>query len=330
MLRMRRVVRRGLGASALALLLAASTAIAAAPSGPRLAVIKNTWNPARATLITVGPNGGSPVRLAGGQAKNGPVDSLLIAPVSWRPDGARVAYTGLFGIFLAGADGSGAHRLNAAGAEAPVFAPDGHTIAFDRAYQGGTALWTIDLVSGEQRQLTPSRRGLHYFTSSFSPDGTTLLATRIDRDRSGEPEAVALHLGTGRATRLLRDGFSPVYSPDGSKIAFLRETGKPQDGGEEGGSWRATDLFVLEVASGSLRRLTRTPYKEEHFPDWDPSGERIVFTRFRGSNYEGANSIVQINADGSCETEVLAQKRTVFYGAAWQPGPGREAGRIEC
>ncbi|HEX6152469.1 MAG TPA: hypothetical protein VFZ19_03000 [Solirubrobacterales bacterium] len=327
---MRRVIRRALGTGALALLLAASTAMAAVPAGPRLGVIKITWNPARAALITVGPNGGAPMRLAGGQAGGGPVDSFLIAPLSWRPDGAEVAYTGIGDFFLAGADGSGAHRVNAAGAEAPVFAPDGRTVAFTRIHKGSNAIWTIDLASGEQRQLTPWRDGLHHIASSFSSDGTTLLATRIDRDRNGEPEAVALNLATGAVTRLLRNGYGPTYSPDGTKIAFVRETGKQQSGGEEGGSWRATDLFVLNVASRSLRRLTRTPYKEELFPSWDPSGERIAFTRFRGGHYDWANSIVQINPDGSCETELLARKRTVFYGAAWQPGPGREAGRIKC
>jgi len=328
---MRRVVHAALGALALALVLTPGVAGAATPAGPRLAVIKVTWNPARATLLTVSPRGGAPVRLAGGQEESGPVDSFLVARLSWRPDGAEVAYTGLGEFFLAGVDGSGARRINAANAEAPVFAPDGHTIAFNRIGEGGTAIWTIDLTSGEQRQLTPSRRDLHYLASSFSSDGTTLLATRIDRRAGGKLEPVALHLGTGGMTRLLGHGYEPTYSPDGSKIALLRETGKRQSDGEEGGgSWRTTDLFVLNAANSNLRRLTRTPYKEELFPSWDPSGERIAFTRFRGSHYDWANSVLQINADGTCETEVLARKRTVFYGAAWQPGPGREAGRIDC
>lgn len=326
---MRGAIRGALGAAALALLLTAGIASAAAPAGPRLGVIKVTWKPRRATLLTVNPRGGEPKRLAGGQEENGPVDSILIAPLSWRPDGAEVAYTGLGDFWLAGADGSGAHRVNAAAAESPVFAPDGHTVAFTRFGRPGNTIWTIDLLTGEQIQLTPSRRGLDYIATSFSPDGATLLATRFDSHRSGEAEPVALHLNTGGVTRLRADGLEPVYSPDGSRIALMREVGKPQRG-EGGGDWRAADLFVLDPANGSLRRLTRTPRKEELFPSWDPSGERIAFTRYRGSHYEWADSIVQINADGSCETEVLAKRRTVFYGAAWQPGPGREAGRIDC
>ncbi len=318
---MRRVVRLALGAGALALLAIPVTAAGApAPAGPRLAVVKETSKPHRVEVLTVGPDGRAPMRIAGGQEGFEPVSS---GRISWRPDGAEVAFQGLRSIFLAKADGSGVHELNIAGAERPVFAPDGRTLAFTR-FDGGreATTWTIDLASGVQRQLTPSRRGLEYVGSSFSPDGSTLLATRVDYRQDGKAEPVALDLASGAsATRLLGRGFLPLYSPDGSKIAFFRELGKR----------KVSDLFVLDVASRSLRRLTRTPDREELYASWDPSGERIAFARFRPHRLEWASSIVQINADGSCENEVLPQRRRiVLSGLAWQPGPGREAGRIRC
>jgi Tol biopolymer transport system component len=316
-----RVIRRALGAGALALALMVATAGAAEPAGPRLAVVKETWNPSRISLLTVSPGGTRPMRIAGGQA-DGPLSPILLTRLAWRPDGAEIAFTGINSIFLAKADGSGARQLNIADAERPVFAPDGRTLAFTRfgAGEREAATWIIDLVSGAQRQLTPTRRGLLYVGSSFSPDGKTLLTTRIDREGAGRPDLVALSLETGDTTLLLRNGLAPVYSPDGSKVAFFREVGKRQ----------FSDLFVFDVAARSLRRLTRTPHKTEIFASWDPSGNRLGFARFRRERFEWANSILQINADGSCETEVLAQKRTVFLGPAWQPGPGREADRIRC
>lgn len=314
---MRRVIGWAPGTGVLALLLTVSVASAAAPTGPRFAFVKETWNPRRVTLLTVDPDGSAPRRLAGGQ-DNGPVEGF--GRLSWRPDGAEVAFPGLGSIFLARADGRGVRELNIANAERPVFAPDGHTLAFTRFNGRDAAVWTVDLDSGAQRQLTPSRRGLEYVSSSFSPDGNTLLATRLDARRNRRPELMALHLDTGGVTRLLGNGFAPVYSPDGSKISVFREVGHRP----------TSDLFVLDVASGALRRLTRTPHREELFASWDPSAERIVFARFRRHRFEWANSIVEINADGTCETEILAQKRTVFYAPAWQPGPGREAGPIAC
>lgn len=312
------MIWRALAAAALALLLAAGVASAAAPPGPRLAVVKETWSPRRITLLTVDPSGRRPQRIAGGQENDGPLWGF--GSLSWRPDGGEVAFTGVTSFFLARADGRGTEAINAAGAEDPVFAPDGHTVAFTRRGDRGLSIWTIDLTTWEQRQLTPQRRGLEYVASSFSPDGTTLLATRVDNHRGGKAEPVALHLGTGSVTRLLADGLRPVYSPDGSKIALFRKVGKRE----------VNDLFVLDTLTGALRRLTRTSPGYELFASWDPSGERIAFARFRGRHFGWANSILEINADGTCETEILAQRRTVFYAPTWQPGVGREAGPISC
>lgn len=318
MIGIRHVIRPALAAGLLALQLPGSAAGVVTPAGPRLAVVKQTWRPSRVTLLTVGPDGRSPVRLAGGQENDGPVAGF--SPLSWRTDGGQVAFTGILNFFLAAADGSGAYAINAAGAEWPVFAPDGHTVAFTRESGGGAEIWTIDLYTWEQRQLTPARRGLVYVASSFSPDGRVLLATRIDDHRSDVAEPVALDLETGRATRLLPDGLQPIFSPDGSKIALFRKEGR----------WKRNDLFVLNTETGGLRRLTRTSPGYELFASWDPSGERIAFARFRGRHFESVNSVVQINADGTCETEILSQRRTIFYGPAWQPGLGREAGPIDC
>jgi Tol biopolymer transport system component len=305
-------------AAVVAVFLATGSAGASQLAGPRLAVARTNWNPQRTTMFTVRPDGSRPVRLAGG-GEDGPLDTILLAPLSWSPDGEEVTFSGINTIYLVKADGSGARPLNVADAEAPVYAPDGRVIAFSRGNDREAAIWTVDLASGAQHRVTPSRRGLKMVPSSFSPDGSLLLATRIDR-RSDEVEPVSVDLETGKVTRLFADGREPVYSPDGTEIAFFREIG------ERGND----DLFVLDVAGGKLRRLTRTPNKVELFASWDPSGERIAFSRFRGEHYEWANAIMQINADGSCEKEVLSKKRTVFWGAAWQPGPGRGAGQIDC
>lgn len=349
---MRRVIRRALGAGAVALLLAAA-AMAAAPEGPRLAVVKLTLKPTRLELLTVDASGASPVRLAGGSrgARSLP---YFFSPPSWSADGGQIAFSAIAGrrpgedgpdfrIFLASADGTTLRPVpRARNGYGPVLSPDGRTLAFTRSRQEesvttttngrerrrrfeAAAIWTLDLLTGAQRRLTPWRNGLEHFASSFSPDGSTLLATRTDDRRTDTPEPVALRLDSGVATRLLVDGLFPVYSPDGSRIAVFREE-------QEG---RDSDLFVLDVGSGKLSRLTRTPERIELFASWDPSGERLAFVRFAGGSSEGASlgigdSVMQINADGTCPTRILSAPRTGFYVPAWQPGPGRGAGRIAC
>jgi Tol biopolymer transport system component len=345
---MRRVIRRVLGVGVLTLLLTASAAVAAAPSGPRLALVRLGVEPLRVDLLTVDQTGAQPLRLAGGGRRSRVLPHYL-SPLSWAPDGSQVVFSAIVGrrdgddtqlrLFMVGADGGGLRPVvKTEGAYAPVFSPDGRSIAFTRSVQRvsatkrgrktirrrfeAAAIWLFDLASGAQRRITPWRNGLEHFASSFSPDGTTLLATRQDDRRTDEAEPVALGLDNGTSARLLVDGGFPVYSPDGSAIAVVREG--PDD---------ATDLYVLDA--GGLRRLTRSPGKLELFPSWDPSGQRLAYVRFSGGNSETASfgigdALMQINADGSCQMKTLSEPGAGFYVPAWQSGLGREAGRIDC
>jgi len=354
---MLRVIGRALGAGALAALLAVGVATAAAPEGPRLAVIRFTATPHRfgIELASVGQSGGHLLRLAGGGRRSRPWP-FYFSPPSWSPDGDLITFSGIVGahngdnhelrlkLFIVRADGSGLHAIRGArGASRPVFSPDGHTIAFTRSIErdeptvvggkrwkhgfNGASIWTVDLLTGAQRQLTPWRDGLEYVSSSFSPDGSTLLATHEDRLLLNESEPVALRLDGGGSRRLLEDGSSPVYSPDGSEIALIRRTA---DDGESGSE--SSDLYVMNADGTDVRRLTRTPQLYEDSPSWDPSGERLAFDRLRavGEGIAGETAFMEINADGTCATRVTSARRWGFVDPTWQPGPGRGAGRIAC
>ena len=246
---MPRVIRRAVGVAALTLLMAASIASAGAPEGPRLAVVRLDAKPLRLELLTVDPSGALPVKLAGGGRRSGPAP-YFFSPPSWSPGGDQIAFSATVGrrkgeegpqlaIFLAAADGHDLHRIpKTANGYGPVFSPDGAFLAFTRSRQRevatmvhgklrkrsfeAAAIWLLDLATGVSRRLTPWRNGLEYFASSFSPDGSKLLATRQDDRRTDDPEPVALNVATGAAARLLVDGAFPVYSPDGSEVAFVR------------------------------------------------------------------------------------------------------------
>jgi dipeptidyl aminopeptidase/acylaminoacyl peptidase len=137
---------------------------------------------------------------------------------------------------------------------------------------------------------------------------------------------------------LARDATDGVYSPDGAEIAFLRVHEYSQAHRSRGGPAMArvettTDLFAMKADGSQPRQLTATPGKLELWPSWDPSGQRLAFARLRGGllGLLGfGDSIVEMNADGTCSGTVLASRNLAFYGPTWQPGPGREAGRIDC
>lgn len=350
-----RVIRRAVIAGGVVGLLAlgAGGAQAAAPEGPRLAVVRWSLRPFNLQLVTLNASGLEPQTIAGGSKRIRPLPLPFEAP-SWSHDGSLIAFSGLRSslgdqarIFVVAADGSGLVEVpGTRGGLDPVVAPDGRTIAFSRRRErrrlnrhGGetltyrsTSIWLADPDTGSSRQLTPWHNGLDYFPSSFSPDGSTLAASRTTG--AGKVAAVALRLDGGESTLIADHAAEPVYSPDGSRIAFLR--GNRRTLRRRNGTFTAnfTDLFVMSRDGSGVRQLTFTPNALEVWPGWDPSGERLVYTRI-GTGSEVASlgigdSVMEINADGTCTTNVLASPRLGFYGATWQPGPGREAGPISC
>ena len=341
------VLRRlgGIGGVLLAIAGFGATAAVAAPvpDGPRLAFVRWSPIPERFELETVNRSGAQPLRLAGGGLRRRPLPELFEAP-SWSPDGSRIAFAGKLHsleagprgtrVYVVGSDGEGLRPLRGThGAFQPVFTPDGGAVAFTRSRRRGASIWLADLAGGIPRRITAARRNLYMLPGSFSPDGGTLLAGRFIVGRL--EEVVAVQMGTGKIEPVLRRAAEPVYSPDGTRFALIRwRPLKRRDGTRTVSS----DIYTARADGTGLRRLTRTRSQDEAFPSWDPSGERLAFVRHL-PEVEGENefielgigsTLMQMNADGTCPREVLAPDFAALYGAAWQPGPGRGAGRIRC
>ena len=91
----------------------------------------------------------------------------------------------------------------------------------------------------------------------------------------------------------------PVWSPDGTKIAFSR--------------WninsRFVEIFVMNADGSDQRRLTQS--REDHSPSWSPDGTKIAFW---GTFEGGGCEIFVMNADGSDQRAVGSG-----FGVAWSP-----------
>jgi Tol biopolymer transport system component len=340
------------------LVLFGGVATAAEPAGARFAYTEIGEGPSRLEVRTLGLDGSEPRTIAGGRSgKAGPYPFFL-QPPSWSGDGTRLAFAGIglkgkkkepIEIFVAGSDGTGARRVpGTREGSGPVFSPDGRSIAFARTktrsrstprgkeetYRS-TAVWLADLATGTARRLTPLRNGLEIEPTSFTPDGVSLATVRR-KDRRSKPEIVILGLATGASTVLARNATDAIFSPDGSQVAYLQVFTRQFREGKKVGIESTTDLFAMRSDGTESRRLTNSRRGVELWPSWDPSGQRISFTRLRSLGNEESllgfgDSIVQINADGTCQSKLLVgDLRTAYYGGAWQPGPGREAGRIVC
>lgn len=185
----------------------------------------------------------------------------------------------------------------------------------------------MSLEGGRPRQLTPWRKHLALVPSSFSPDGDLAASRQLG---NGRFDAVSIPLDGSPIKLLERDAREPVYSPDGSQMAFVRARLGPVPPGP--GTALVADLFVRPATGGEATPLTATGGVAEVSPTWDPSGRRISYLSLDLVALESFGvgfSVGEINLDGTCPT-TIAKSRGVFSAPVWQPGRGREAGPIAC
>ncbi len=103
----------------------------------------------------------------------------------------------------------------------------------------------------------------------ISPDGEQLIYTRrwIDKMSDRWESSLWIMNVDGSRNRFLTEGSSARWSPDGDRIAFLRE-----------GDPKGTQVFVRWMdAEGSITQITRVEKSPGNIT-WSPAGDRIAFT----------------------------------------------------
>jgi sugar lactone lactonase YvrE len=162
---------------------------------------------------------------------------------------------------------------------APALSPDGTRMA----YFSDAGLFSIDMYlanadNGQTiRKLISSTRDPHLESMQFinsagawDADGSRFVFGAVV---TGAP---ALRIVKGTNGDLIKqikfpslgEIFNPTWAPDGKQIAFSAQAGG------------VTDLFVYDLDSGQLRRLTDDSYADLE-PAWSPDGSLIAFVTDR-------------------------------------------------
>ncbi len=187
--------------------------------------IKTTFTPTAGAFI---------VDLATGGKTSLPTAIAGAAQYAVSPDGTMVAFNpccpGQVAVSVANIDGTGLKQVNdtidAYGAQ---WSPDGSSLVYqgrDANTDTVGALYVVDVATGDTKQITHLRqvRTGHWFMGpSFSPDGSTILFNlpRGDINRTQHWDLWSVPATGGVSTLVMKSAAHGVYSPDGTRIAYL-------------------------------------------------------------------------------------------------------------
>ena len=206
-----------------------------------------------------------------------------VAP-AWSPDGSKIVYATDKGgevlrLHVMNSDGSGEQQVSRNGKltaySDPQWSPDGATIAFGitrirrvlRHFDFGIGV--MDADGGNVRRLTP-RRAPDELNPNWSPDGANIVF-EVNRvfDTSQSDMWLMNADGSGKR-RLTKSKFyetNPVFSPDGTRIAFTGD--RHNRNLSKRRLARGFELYTMAAGGGDVIRVTDNR-RAELFPDWQP------------------------------------------------------------
>ena len=210
---------------------------------------------------------------------------------------------------------------------APTVRADEPWIAYQWEPTGGNTIYLVRPDGTDLHELLPDAKD-EVFHPDWSPDGAQI-AVDVRTDGGGEIWVVNAD-GTNAAAIVRRstdcaiscgDVALPAWSPDGSKLAFVRFQFGPS--GLEGAV-----MEVQDIASGDRRVLYTAPSKTAlNYPRWSSDGRTIVFEMTRypdtqvnlGTATGSAIAVIDVSREGAKPVVLTDWSMYATY-PDWRPG----------
>jgi imidazolonepropionase-like amidohydrolase/Tol biopolymer transport system component len=190
--------------------------------------------------------------------------------------------------------------------------PDGKRVA----YGALGSIYVRDLPNGTPRRLTKQTDSFEFYPA-WSRDSQSIVYASWNDETLGSIRVASVATGASRAVTDKPGHYvAPVFSPDGTKIAFHKETG----GYLRSSAWSAEPgIYWVPASGGKPALVTRTTSD----PFFGKDGDRVFFVKFDGGDQAAPAKriLASIKLDGSDEREhclsEVAQEFTISPDGRW-------------
>lgn len=230
-------------------------------------------------------------------------------------------------LYAIAPDATGKRKLTETNSCCLTLSPDGRDILYGQ--------------NGPDGRITPVTEGIiDGVPSQWDPPGGLSLvpgawSTKLDLAFAGsndtKPRVHGIYLSVangggqiwGELTKLTsaiggHDDIPLGFSPDGSKLLFLRDN-SPNNVGPMG------DLFVIGIDGSGLRQLNPSSIKvrNNHLfgagASWSPDGIRVAFSGFDTSKGAGSTAVYVVSAAAGAATAITQPEDNFSTSARWSP-----------
>jgi Tol biopolymer transport system component len=240
------------------------------------------------------PSSGAPSAPASGTATSSPSIAASASPSSAVLHGlltfAADKGSG-YQMYTLRPDGTGLMQITNFDTDAtnPRWSPNGERISFSLGHPNGPTFCSVELMKADGSDivdLTGDRNGCEGSGGTFTPDGAHIVFGRFD-DVANHEAIWSMDLTGGDRHEITDAGnAAPEVSPDGKKLAFVKET----DAGKS--------LGVANLDGSGVQELLPISYDVANKIDWSRDGKLIVLTLY-ADNLGKPADIATIKPDGT-------------------------------